>query len=137
LNLIGVKMENSSLVSRRSFLRRGLVCVSAVSAVATYSGVVQLAQAEGDLKALSTEDPMAKALGYVTDSSKVDSAELTKKGQPDASKQNCSFCVLFKDGGRSVAGADGEYGTCALFQNGLVNSKGWCQSWAANPALPK
>ena len=130
-------MENSSLVSRRSFLRRGLICVSAASVVATYSGPMQIAHAEGELKALSVEDPMAKALGYVTDSSKVDPAELTKKGQPDASKQNCSSCVLFKDGGKAVAGVDGEYGSCALFQNGLVNSKGWCKSWAVNPALPK
>jgi hypothetical protein len=130
-------MDNSSLVSRRSFLRRGLICVSAASVVATYSGAVQLACAQGEPKALSAEDPMAKALGYVADSSKVDPAELVKKGQPDASKQNCTTCILFKDGGKTVAGVDGQYGTCALFQNGLVNSKGWCKSWAVNPALPK
>jgi len=130
-------MENSALVSRRSFLRRGLICVSAASVVATYAGVGQLAYAQGELKALSADDPMAKALGYITDSSKADPAELAKKGQPDASKQNCSTCVLFKDGGKSISGVDGQFGTCALFQSGLVNSKGWCKSWALNPALPK
>lgn len=130
-------MENSSLVSRRSFLRRGLICVSAASVVATYAGVGQRAEAQAELKALSAEDPMAKALGYVADSSKADPAELAKKGQPDASKQNCSTCVLFKDGGKTIPGAEGQYGACALFQNGLVNMKGWCKSWAVNPALPK
>lgn len=130
-------MENSTFVSRRSFLKRGLICVSAASVVATYAGVGPVARAQGEPKALSTDDPVAKAMGYVTDSSKADPAELAKKGQPDASKQNCSTCVLFKDGGKTISGAEGQFGTCALFQNGLVNSKGWCKSWAINPALPK
>jgi len=135
--MCGVSMGNLSLFSRRSFLRRGLICVSAGSVVAAYPGAVRFARADGELKALSPEDSMAKALGYVADSTKVDAAELAKKGQPDASKQNCNACVLYKEGGQKIAGDDGEYGKCALFQTGLVNSKGWCKSWALNPAAPK
>jgi hypothetical protein len=128
-------MNESNFTSRRSFLKRGLICLSTACLVSGLPDFVQYSEAEVTKKALNPEDPVAKGLGYVVDSTKVDSAELAKKGQPDPLKQRCSTCILFKNGGQKVEGAEGEYGDCSIFPMSVVNANGWCKSWALNPAL--
>lgn len=90
-------------MNRRDFLR-----LSAVTAGATLIPVYQL-QAQDDR--LSPEDPQAKALKYVEES--------TIEGQ------YCSNCVHAK-GDLSSAWLG-----CNLFPNKKVRAEGWCSVWAA------
>jgi hypothetical protein len=129
-------MTDIKSVSRRSFLQRGLICVSAIPIAASVGYFSSLAFAEGPSVALNPEDPVAKGLGYVADATKVDLVKWPKKAAADGAKQRCGNCVLFKNGGQKIEGTEGEFGVCALFQQGLVNSNGWCNSWALNPAAP-
>jgi hypothetical protein len=68
-------------------------------------------------------DPVATALGYKEDASKIDK---TKFPRFEAS-QNCGNCALFVD----KPGED--YAPCTAFGNKLVARKGWCAAWAKKP----
>jgi High potential iron-sulfur protein len=74
------------------------------------------AQAAGPL---DPKDPQATALGYVEDGSKADKAKFPKY----EASQNCANCQLYQ----GAAGAAN--GACPIFQNKLVNAKGWCSTW--------
>jgi hypothetical protein len=69
---------------------------------------------------LPLDDPAAKALRYVEDSSQA-SGKTDKMGIAGAD-QLCSNC-------RFYTAPDGEFGPCTLFQNRLVAGKGWCAGW--------
>ena len=75
-------------------------------------------------------DMMAKTLGYVHDATKADVVKFPKRAGAEGAKQFCNNCVLMTQGGLKVAGKEGDWGKCALFQTGLVNVNGWCNSWA-------
>ena len=81
-------------------------------------GVATLARA-ADAKVVDPADPTAQQLGYVTDASKVDKAKYPKY----AAGQDCANCALFQ----GAAGA--AQGPCPLYQNRLVEAKGWCSAW--------
>lgn len=55
------------------------------------------------------DDAQAKALSYTHSSPKAD--------------QNCANCQLFS------AGADAEWGPCAIFPGKQVANAGWCSAW--------
>ena len=65
-------------------------------------------------------DPQAKALGYVTDASKVDPKKYPKfeKGQ------HCANCALYQGKASDPAAP------CALFPGKQVAGPGWCSAWA-------
>jgi hypothetical protein len=84
-------------------------------------------------KEVSLEDPIAKALGYYSDATKVDLTAYPKKKGPDGDKQFCSNCMLLSQTGLSISGKEGVYGKCTVITTGLVNSKGWCNSWVQKP----
>ena len=70
---------------------------------------------------VSENDPTAKALKYVADSSR------TAKGRPakmsvDGDKQMCSNCQFYTK-------EDDNKGKCLMITSGKVSSKGWCASW--------
>jgi hypothetical protein len=98
--------------SRRIFVIQSLT--SAVGLASLAIANTALAQA-----AVTDEDPQAVALGYKTDGTKTDA----KKYPGYAATQSCSGCVLFQ------AQASGNTGSCAVFSNKLVASKGWCSAW--------
>lgn len=79
---------------------------------------------------LDENDAQAKALGYVHDASKVDTAKFPKRGQPGGETQFCNNCALFMAGPVKLSGHEGEWGKCAIFPQGAVNAKGWCNSWS-------
>lgn len=83
---------------------------------------------------LSASDPMAVTMGYSEDATKVDVTKWTKKAGPDGAKQLCKNCVLYLEGGKKIDGHPGEWGRCGLFQTGLVNANGWCNSFAPKAA---
>jgi High potential iron-sulfur protein len=75
------------------------------------------------LPPLDPNDPTAKALGFVTDSSKVDSGA-NPTHQPT---QKCGTCAQFQ-------GKPGDArGGCNIFSGHSVPQGGWCKVWAQKP----
>jgi len=71
---------------------------------------------------LATTDPMAQALGYVPDASKVD-----PKADPTFKPgSTCAGCALYD----ATKEKDG-YGPCGAFAGKLVHKSGWCKAFAA------
>ena len=67
---------------------------------------------------VSATDAVAGAIGYVSDTSKVD-----KKKYPQFKPgQNCAGCQLY------VVSNEG-WGKCTMISNGLVKANGWCGSY--------
>lgn len=102
--------------SRRRFLK---IAAGTTAAVVVIGGLPRFARA-AELPPLSPSDPTAKALSYVEDASKADSAK--RKAGTD-----CSNCMFYSGGptGR---------GPCQLFPGKSVNAKGWCVSYSPKKA---
>lgn len=102
--------------SRRSVVKGGLMA-GALLPAATLLGVPVRAAAAPPL---DPSDPTAKALGYVSDASKVDAAAnpTYKAGQ------KCGTCAQFQ--GKPTDAAAG----CNIFAGKSVPSAGWCKVWA-------
>ncbi len=112
--------QNSNLdAKRRGFFKN--VVVTLMATVAGRFIVAAPAHAE-EAQKLSESDSTAKAMGYVEDASRVDTAKFTKRAGPDGATQFCKNCQLYS------GGASG-YGPCAIFGGKLVNAEGWCSSW--------
>jgi len=75
--------------------------------------------AAGPLPALDEKDPLAVALAYVDDASRVDAS----KHKNYIAGSVCAGCALYQ-GKPEDAG-----GPCALFPGKQVAAKGWCSSW--------
>ena len=90
--------------------RRLLTMTAATAAAIPLSALTRGAFAGGHAK-VDPNDPQAKALSYVHES--------TKAGQ------TCANCQLY------TGAADAEWGGCALFPGKEVAAKGWCSAWVA------
>jgi len=124
-NLRGIAMSNRESETsvnggRRQFLQLTGLGIGAVALAAATS---RSARAE-DLPHLSPDDATAKALGYVEDSAKADSAKFPNH-KPTQQCMNCNFY-------QGAAGS--EFGPCTLFPGKAVHSKGWCSAYVAKPA---
>lgn len=107
--------------SRRHFLRN--IIVGSPLLVGA-SALAQDKPAEAPApQSVPENDPVAMALGYVKDASKVDVEKYPqyKKGQI------CENCALY------TAPVGQEEGPCTIFQNRLVDAKGWCATYAPKP----
>jgi High potential iron-sulfur protein len=72
---------------------------------------------------LTETDPMAVALGYKEDTTKVDAAKYPRH-KPE---QRCDNCVLY-------SGKPGEAsGPCSGFAGKIVTAAGWCSIWVKKP----
>lgn len=90
---------------KRRIIVRGLLAAAMVPLVEAFFRL----PAAADAAALDPTDPTAKALGYVTASTKPGSI--------------CGNCMQFK-------GNPGDpMGPCAIFPGKQVASAGWCLSW--------
>jgi hypothetical protein len=96
--------------NRRVFL---LQVAAAGTALAT-------ARAHAQPARVDEKDPQAVALGYVHDTTKVDS----KKFPKHSNDQKCSNCALFQ------GKATDPWGGCPLFGTKQVAGPGWCSAWA-------
>jgi len=97
-------------IKRREFISLGVK----VGGLAGLSGLSLAARAE---ERLTEADPMAQALGYKDDASKVDKSKTTY-----VAGSACGNCSLFQ-------GKPGEAtGDCPIFHK-LVSAKGWCNSY--------
>jgi hypothetical protein len=111
-------MQNK--ISRRAIVKGGLIAGAFIPAIGLMTGTAEAA----GLTPLDPKDPTAMALGFVTDSTKVDAAtNATYKPT-----QKCSNCSQYQGkAGDATAG-------CNLFAGKSVPAGGWCKVWAAKPA---
>ena len=114
-------MFNKLKVSRRHFTLKALATFSAVLAAKHVVAQTAPKPTGGDLP---ESDPVAKALGYYADASKVDVKKWPKKAGPEGTKQNCANCQLYQ----AQAGETAR-GGCTLFPNRWVSTKGWCNGY--------
>jgi hypothetical protein len=100
--------------------RRRFLATLAASAAAIPLARLAVSDAQAaDLPAVTADDAMAKAVGYVTDSSKLDA----KKEATYKAGSACGSCALFQ-GGKGAAS-----GPCPIFPGKAVSAKGWCRSY--------
>ena len=102
--------NETDIESRRRFLK---VAAGTTAAAVVMGGLPRFARA-ADLPALGPDDPTAKALDYVEDTTK--STNPKHKAGDDCA--NCQF----------YSGGPTGRGPCQLFPGKSVNAKGWCVS---------
>ena len=107
-------------ISRRALVKGGLIA----GAMLPMLGLVASNALADGLPALDPNDPTAKALGFVADTTKVDAtANPTHK-----STQKCGTCAQFQGKAGDATGG------CAIFAGHSVPQGGWCKVWAQKPA---
>ena len=121
-------------MQKRNFNRRDFLQVITAGTLIAGFGAVgaqgdALAQLPAPTEPLSEGDSLATTLGYHQDAKKVDTAKWIKRKGPEGEKQFCSNCNFYQGDLKQIEGKG--YGKCQLFQNGLVSSGGWCNSWVA------
>ncbi|HLZ98699.1 MAG TPA: high-potential iron-sulfur protein [Steroidobacteraceae bacterium] len=107
-------------MTRRSIVKSGLLAGAFGSAF----GLIGTTADAAALTPLDPNDPTAKALGFVTDASKVDAAA-NPTFKPS---QKCNNCAQYQ-GKPSDATAG-----CNIFAGHSVPAGGWCKVYAAKPA---
>lgn len=68
---------------------------------------------------LTSSDPQAMALGYVTDHLKVDKSKFANYVEGS----RCGICVLYQGAANSASGP------CSLYPGKQVTSNGWCSAF--------
>ena len=104
---------------RRTVLKTALAGLAALTAV----GLAADAPAAGAPPHLDEKDPLAVAMGYVHDATKVDANKVPqyKKGA------HCANCL-------QLQGKDGDqWRPCNIFPGKAVNANGWCKVWVVKP----
>jgi hypothetical protein len=114
---VNVKHENR--INRRNFLKLGVKAGG--GALALTAIPIHLIAAEE----VSESEPLAQAMGYVTDASRVDTAKFPKRAGEAGANQFCSNCALY------AGSAEDETAPCSIFQNRPVRGAGWCNAWVA------
>ena len=112
-------MNKEQKLDRRNFLKLGIKTGGGVLALSAIP-VQLLAQ-----DAVAESEPLAQAMGYVTDASKVDTAKFPKRAGEAGAKQFCHNCALY------AGEPDAASAPCSIFQNRLVEGAGWCNAWVA------
>jgi len=110
-------MQNK--ISRRAMVKGGIIAGALVPAFGLFSGTVNAA----GLPPLDPADPTAKALGFVTDSTKVDAAA----NPTHKPTQKCGTCAQFQGKAGDATGG------CNIFAGHSVPAGGWCKVWAQKP----
>jgi len=72
---------------------------------------------------VDVNDPVAKSLGYITDTTKVNAAE----NPTHKPTQKCANCVQFQ------GKVTDKQAACNLFPGKDVVGPGWCKVWAQKP----
>jgi hypothetical protein len=103
-------------ISRRSLVKHGLIAGALLPTAGLFSRNVAAAA----LPALDPNDPTAKALGFVSDATKVD----TKTHPTFKAGQKCGTCAQYQGKAGDASAA------CTIFAGKSVPDGGWCQVWA-------
>ena len=107
-------MQTPTNLNRRSFMQIATVSVVGLALVAPAFNATA-----ADLPKLELDNPTAKALGYVEDTTKVNAAKYPNH-KPN---QMCSGCTLIQGDVKNARNP------CVLFPGKSVASKGWCASY--------
>jgi hypothetical protein len=110
--------KRTVLLTRRTFIGSGARWIVTIPLL-SLSGSPSLA---ADLPIATEDDPVAKALGYVHDATKVDTAKFPKRAGAGGATQFCNNCLQF------AATGDG-WGTCTILPGKRVAAAGWCNVW--------
>jgi len=111
---------NKNMNTRRHFLRKFAVTLSAPLALSPQI----FGQEAPKEEILKEDDPTAVALGYKEDTTKADKTKYPQHKD----NQACEGCLL------APVPKEGDRIACTVFQNRLVNKKGWCMAFAKKPA---
>ena len=103
-------------ISRRSIVKSGLIAGAMLPALSLMSRNAGAAA----LPPLDPNDPTAKALGFTSDATKVDS----KTYPTFKPTQKCGTCAQFQGKAGDATAA------CTIFAGKSVPQGGWCQVWA-------
>jgi hypothetical protein len=106
----------SGKISRRLIVKNGLIA----SAILPFVGLLSRLAVAAGLPALDPADPTAKALGFTSDASKVD----TKASPTYKPNQKCGTCAQFQGKAGDASAA------CNIFPGKSVPVGGWCMVWA-------
>ncbi len=106
----------------KKFQRRALL-KGALAGLAAIPVVAALTRAEAATASVDPNDPQAKSLGYLTDTSKADA----KANPTHKAEQKCNNCVQYQ-GKAADASAP-----CTIFAGKMVEGNGWCKVWAKKP----
>jgi len=101
--------------SRRAIIKSGLIA----GALIPIAGLNTSPAAAATLPPLDPTDPTAKALGFVTDATKVDAAA-NPTYKPT---QKCGVCAQFQGKPGDASGG------CNIFAGKSVPVGGWCKVW--------
>ena len=104
---------------RRTVLKGALAGLASIPVI----GIMTRADAAAGLPKLDPAEPAAKALGYITDTNKVDA----KANPTHKAEQKCSNCVQYKGAATDATGP------CLLFPGKSVEANGWCKVYAKTP----
>ena len=105
-------------IPRRDVLKGALIGVAAVPVTAI------LGRAEAAAGPVDPNEPQAKSLGYVKDSTKVD-AKANPNFKPGQACANCLQAPTYKPGMAEVP--------CNIFAQRNVSAKGWCKVYVKKP----
>lgn len=104
--------DRTELTSRREILKAGACSLLILAATPFACKPARAAER------VAENDPTALALGYRQDASQAHHPQYV-------AGRDCAACRFY------TATADAEWGSCSVFQNRLVATKGWCSAWAA------
>src|SRR5262245_585469 len=107
-------------ITRRGLVKRALLGSALIPALSLIGNESRAAA----VTPLDTNDPAAKALGFVTDASKVDAAA-NPTFKPE---QRCDNCLQYQGKPTDPTAA------CTIFPGHSVPAAGWCKVWAKRPA---
>jgi hypothetical protein len=107
-------------ISRRTLVKTGLLAGAAIPGL----GMIRNSALAAGLPPLDPADPTAKALGFVTDTTKVDAAP----NPTHKPTQKCGVCAQFQGKPGDASGG------CNIFAGKSVPEGGWCKVWAQKPA---
>lgn len=102
--------------NRRDFL-------AGTALIASSALIARNVLAEPTPETLREDEPIAIALGYASDATKVDTTKYPKRAGSEGQKQYCSNCSLYK------ASSTEGYGKCTAIPGKLVAGAGWCNAW--------
>lgn len=125
-------MKNIGFLTRREFLKLSTLSLLALPVLSKLS--LKPAWAQVPNKLVSESDPMAAALKYRQDATKVPVTERVKKIDVEGKDQFCSNCNFYKSMGEVDKVKAGE---CTLIKAGMVTEKGWCMTWTKKMPAPK
>ncbi len=108
------------IISRRMLIKSTLMAGAAVP----MAGLLFSRSEAAALPALDPNDPTAKALGFVLDSTKVNDAQ----NPTHKATQKCGVCAQFQGKPGDASGG------CNIFVGHSVPQGGWCKVWAAKPS---